>query len=79
MSSTFLRILTFQVEILEDDYDLPTLDVALAGMPFAGNIRYFPSIHSTNALAMREAEEGAPEGMVYFADEQTRRARTRRA
>ena len=55
----------------EDDYDLPTLNTALAGTPFAGNIRYFPSIHSTNALAMREAEEGAPEGMVYLADEQT--------
>jgi hypothetical protein len=55
----------------EDTYDLPALDVALAGTPFAGNIRYFPSIHSTNVLAMREADEGAPEGMVYLADEQT--------
>jgi len=56
---------------LEDGYDLPALATALAGTPFAGNIRYFPSIHSTNALAMREADEGAPEGMVYVADEQT--------
>ncbi len=55
----------------EDSYDLPTIDVALAGMPFAGKIRYFPSIHSTNVLAMREADEAAPEGMVYLADEQT--------
>jgi BirA family biotin operon repressor/biotin-[acetyl-CoA-carboxylase] ligase len=55
----------------EDSYDLPALDTALAGTPFAGNIRYFPSIHSTNVLAMREADEGAPEGMVYLADEQT--------
>jgi BirA family biotin operon repressor/biotin-[acetyl-CoA-carboxylase] ligase len=55
----------------EDSYDLPALDTALAGMPFVGNIRYFPSIHSTNVLAMREADEGAPEGMVYLADEQT--------
>jgi BirA family biotin operon repressor/biotin-[acetyl-CoA-carboxylase] ligase len=55
----------------EDTYDLPALDVALADTPFAGNIRYFPSIHSTNVLAMREADEGAPEGMVYLADEQT--------
>jgi BirA family transcriptional regulator, biotin operon repressor / biotin---[acetyl-CoA-carboxylase] ligase len=55
----------------EDTYDLPALDIALAGTPFAGNIRYFPSIHSTNVLAMREADEGAPEGMVYLADEQT--------
>ncbi len=55
----------------EDTYDLPALDTALAGTPFVGNIRYFPSIHSTNVLAMREADEGAPEGMVYLADEQT--------
>lgn len=54
-----------------DPYDLPALDQALAGTPFAGNIRYFPTIHSTNVLAMREAEEGAPEGRVYLADEQT--------
>jgi BirA family biotin operon repressor/biotin-[acetyl-CoA-carboxylase] ligase len=55
----------------EDGYDLAVLATALAGTPFAGNIRYFPTIHSTNVLAMREAEEGAPEGMVYVADEQT--------
>jgi BirA family biotin operon repressor/biotin-[acetyl-CoA-carboxylase] ligase len=55
----------------EDAYDLPALDNALAGTPFVANIRYFPSIHSTNVLAMQEAGEGAPEGMVYLADEQT--------
>ena len=55
----------------EDTYDLSALNTALAGTPFARNIRYFPSIHSTNVLAMREADEGAPEGMVYLADEQT--------
>ncbi|MGC2400336.1 MAG: biotin--[acetyl-CoA-carboxylase] ligase [Acidobacteriaceae bacterium] len=57
--------------ISEDTYDLTALDTALAGTPFSGNIRYFPTIHSTNVLAMREADEGAPEGMVYLADEQT--------
>src|ERR1700677_2366020 len=55
----------------EDPYDLPALDAELAGTPFAGNIRYFPTIHSTNVLAMQEAAEGAPEGAVYLADEQT--------
>jgi BirA family transcriptional regulator, biotin operon repressor / biotin---[acetyl-CoA-carboxylase] ligase len=55
----------------EDPYDLPAMDVALTDTPFAGNIRHFPTIHSTNVLAMREADEGAPEGMVYVADEQT--------
>jgi BirA family transcriptional regulator, biotin operon repressor / biotin---[acetyl-CoA-carboxylase] ligase len=55
----------------EDPYDLPAMNLALAGTPFAGNIRHFPTIHSTNILAMREADEGAPEGTVYVADEQT--------
>ncbi len=55
----------------EDPYDLPALSAVLTGTPFAGNIRYFPTIHSTNVLAMQEAADGAPEGMVYLADEQT--------
>src|ERR1700729_2397653 len=55
----------------EDPYDLAALDAALTGTPFAGKIRYFPTIHSTNVLAMQEAADGAPEGMVYLADEQT--------
>jgi BirA family transcriptional regulator, biotin operon repressor / biotin---[acetyl-CoA-carboxylase] ligase len=55
----------------EDSYDLAALDVALAGTPFVGNIRYFPSVQSSNVLAMQEAAQGAPEGMVYLADEQT--------
>jgi BirA family biotin operon repressor/biotin-[acetyl-CoA-carboxylase] ligase len=54
-----------------DSFDIPALDAALAGTPFPGHIRFFPSIHSTNTLAMQEAEGGAPEGMVYLADEQT--------
>jgi BirA family transcriptional regulator, biotin operon repressor / biotin---[acetyl-CoA-carboxylase] ligase len=55
----------------EDRYNLEALNAALVTTPFAGKLRYFPSIHSTNILAMQQAEEGAPEGMVYLADEQT--------
>lgn len=55
----------------EDAYDLRALDLALAATPFVGRVRFFPTIHSTNVLAMREAEDGAPEGNVYLADEQT--------
>jgi BirA family transcriptional regulator, biotin operon repressor / biotin---[acetyl-CoA-carboxylase] ligase len=57
--------------MIEDSYDLEALDRVLAPTLFAGKVRYFPSIHSTNVLAMREAEEGAAEGTVYLADEQT--------
>ena len=56
---------------IEDSYDLRALDAALAGTPFAGALRCFPSLPSTNTLAMREAEQGAPECTVYLAEEQT--------
>ncbi len=55
----------------EDGYDLEALNAGLAATSFAGRVQYFPTIHSTNILAMQQAEEGAPEGMVYLADEQT--------
>ncbi len=55
----------------QDTYDIPELDRALAGTPFAENIHFFPTIHSTNTLAMQAADSGAPEGLVYLADEQT--------
>jgi BirA family biotin operon repressor/biotin-[acetyl-CoA-carboxylase] ligase len=57
--------------MVDDPFDLPALDRQLSGTPFAGKLHYFPSIHSTNTHAMQEADAGAPEGMVYFADEQT--------
>lgn len=54
-----------------DTFDLRELDRRLAGTPFAGKVRHFPSIHSTNTLAMREAEQGQESNTVYIADEQT--------
>ena len=55
----------------EDTFDLEELEAALAGSRFAGKLHFFPSIDSTNTHAMREAEAGAADGSVYFADEQT--------
>ena len=54
-----------------DSFDLVALDQALTGSRFAGKLHFFPSIPSTNAYAMQRAEAGAPDGSVYFADEQT--------
>ena len=54
-----------------ESFDLAALDAALAGTPFHGRIRYFPTIHSTNTLAMKDADEGEAHGTVYIADEQT--------
>ncbi|MFY9938702.1 MAG: biotin--[acetyl-CoA-carboxylase] ligase, partial [Silvibacterium sp.] len=52
-------------------FDTVALDSALDGTHFAGKIRFFRTIHSTNTHAMAEADTGAVEGMVYVADEQT--------
>jgi BirA family biotin operon repressor/biotin-[acetyl-CoA-carboxylase] ligase len=55
----------------DDGFDVEGLDAALVGSRFAGRLHFFPSIESTNSYAMRQAEAGAPDGSVYFADEQT--------
>jgi BirA family transcriptional regulator, biotin operon repressor / biotin---[acetyl-CoA-carboxylase] ligase len=47
------------------------MDAALAGSRFAGRLHFFPAIASTNSHAMQQAEAGAADGSVYFADEQT--------
>jgi BirA family biotin operon repressor/biotin-[acetyl-CoA-carboxylase] ligase len=60
-----------QTPPIADAFQLDPLDRELAGTPFAGRVRYFASIDSTNTLAMREAEEGQESGTVYLADEQT--------
>ncbi len=52
-------------------FDQAALDAGLAGTRFAGKVRFFRSIASTNTHAMTEGEAGAPEGMTYVADEQT--------
>ena len=54
-----------------DAFDMGELEAALAETRFAGKLHFFPSIESTNTFAMRQAEAGAPDGSVYFADEQT--------
>lgn len=47
------------------------MNTELAGSRYAGRLHFFPTIGSTNSHAMREGEAGAPDGSVYFADEQT--------
>lgn len=58
-------------DIIDDPFHIPELDQALVATPFAGKLHYFPTIHSTNTHAMQQAEARAPNGSVYFADEQT--------
>jgi BirA family biotin operon repressor/biotin-[acetyl-CoA-carboxylase] ligase len=52
-------------------YDLAALEAELAGTSFAGKLRFFPVIGSTNNDALLAARNGAAHGSVFFADEQT--------
>jgi BirA family biotin operon repressor/biotin-[acetyl-CoA-carboxylase] ligase len=47
------------------------LSPRVSGTIFAAHIRHYASIGSTNVAAMRAAAEGAPEGAVFLAEEQT--------
>jgi len=51
-------------------FDLNKVEAGIAGTKFAGRIMYFPSVESTNTLALEAAQAGAKSG-VYVADEQT--------
>jgi BirA family biotin operon repressor/biotin-[acetyl-CoA-carboxylase] ligase len=51
-------------------FDLAALDAAIAGTAFAGRVQHFPSVGSTNALALEAAQAGTRVG-VWVADEQT--------
>lgn len=57
--------------LIEDRIDVAALDAELAETRFAGKLHFFSSIGSTSSHAMAQADAGAPEGSVYFADEQT--------
>jgi BirA family biotin operon repressor/biotin-[acetyl-CoA-carboxylase] ligase len=54
-----------------DPLDSFSINNAIADTMFAGKLRLFPSLPSTNSLAMQEADAGAEHGTVYLADEQT--------
>lgn len=56
---------------VDDHIDVAALGAELAGTRFAGKLGYFPSIGSTSSHAMAQADAGAEDGSVYFADEQT--------
>jgi BirA family biotin operon repressor/biotin-[acetyl-CoA-carboxylase] ligase len=51
-------------------FDLQAVEAGIAGTEFAGKVRHFPSVGSTNALAI-EAAQGGARGGVWVADEQT--------
>ncbi len=53
-----------------DSFDLRAVEAAIAGTEFAGYLMHFPTVASTNDLALEAAQAGARHG-VWIADEQT--------
>jgi len=51
--------------------DVAAINAALVGTRFAGKVRHFATVGSTNAMLLEEAAAGAAEGTVFVADEQT--------
>lgn len=52
-------------------YDLAALESAFAGSMYLGKFHYTAVTGSTNTDALAAARGGAPQGSVFFADEQT--------
>jgi BirA family biotin operon repressor/biotin-[acetyl-CoA-carboxylase] ligase len=56
---------------MSDPEATANLESELAGTMFAGKLHYYKETASTNDLALEAAAAGAPEGTVFYADQQT--------
>ncbi len=54
-----------------EELDISLLKARLRGFTIGSPLHYFESVDSTNALALKLASEGAPEGTVVLAERQT--------
>lgn len=52
-------------------FDTVAVNTALVGTRFGRRLRHFPCVNSTNLTLLEAAAQGAPEGTVFVADEQT--------
>ena len=61
----------YRLEAVPDLLLPEAIDPLIAGTMFAGRIHHYFRTDSTNLVAMQLGQEGAPEGTVVFAEEQT--------
>ena len=54
-----------------EEFNPAALRAALVGTRFPARLHHFPTADSTNTLLLEAAANGAPEGTLYLADEQT--------
>jgi BirA family biotin operon repressor/biotin-[acetyl-CoA-carboxylase] ligase len=54
-----------------EEFNPAALRATLVGTRFPARLHHFPSTESTNTLLLEAAANGAPEGTLYLADEQT--------
>jgi BirA family biotin operon repressor/biotin-[acetyl-CoA-carboxylase] ligase len=59
-----------RIDADERGFGLAAVETGIVGTIFAGQVRHFPSVGSTNVLALEAAQAGARSG-VWVADEQT--------
>src|SRR6185437_14285015 len=59
-----------RIDADERRFALAAVETGIAGTIFAGQVRHFPSVGSTNVLALEAAQAGARAG-AWIADEQT--------
>jgi len=73
LDAVFSGSATLNMDVVAEfeQVDVNALQTALVGTRFARGLRHFASIDSTNVALMEAAADGAAEGTVYFADEQT--------
>ena len=53
------------------NFDIAAINSALIGTRFAGKVKHFRTVGSTNAMLLEAAAAGVAEGTVFVADEQT--------
>ncbi|RME02073.1 MAG: biotin--[acetyl-CoA-carboxylase] ligase, partial [Calditrichaeota bacterium] len=56
---------------VEQHYDPDEIAARLEGVPLVSHVQVYQSISSTNAVARRLADAGAPGGTLILADQQT--------
>jgi BirA family biotin operon repressor/biotin-[acetyl-CoA-carboxylase] ligase len=54
-----------------EEFNTAAVRSALIGTRFSAHLQHFPQVDSTSTLLLAAAANGAPEGTVYLADEQT--------
>jgi BirA family biotin operon repressor/biotin-[acetyl-CoA-carboxylase] ligase len=65
------KLTRYHTITMQAPLNVAELRAALVGTRFPARLHHFPTLESTNTLLLEAAANGAPEGTLYIADEQT--------